>query len=107
MASRSWRRLPAAFRFTYPTNPERHEEAARLLTDGRHGDGIDALPNAIAELCRDVGTPGGLAAYGYGEDDVDADRRGSARDSSDCWRSARGRRPRDDLASIVRESMEP
>ena len=46
----------AVFRFTYPTNPGRHEEAARLLTDGRPEDGIEALPNAIAELCRDVGT---------------------------------------------------
>jgi alcohol dehydrogenase class IV len=63
---------PAAFRFTYPTNPQRHEDAARLLGGGSGRSGIDALPEAITTLCRDVGAPWGLAAYGYGAKDVEA-----------------------------------
>ena len=96
----------AAFRFTYPTSPERHEEAARLLTDGRHEDGIDALPNAIARLCRDVGTPSGLAAYGYGEEDVEPIVEGALRQQRLLAVSPRPAAA-DDLASIIRASMEP
>ena len=68
----------AVFRFTYPTNPERHEEAARLLTDGRHGDGIDALPNAIVDALsrrRDPARPGRVRLWRGGRR---PDRRGSA-----------------------------
>lgn len=61
---------PAAFRFTYPAWPERHLEAARLL-GGDPGIGIEALPQAIVSLSRDVGIPNGLAAIGYGPADVD------------------------------------
>jgi alcohol dehydrogenase class IV len=61
---------PAAFRFTYPACPERHREAARLL-GGDPSLGADALPEAIVSLCRDVGIPNGLAAIGYGPEDVD------------------------------------
>jgi len=61
---------PAAFRFTYPAHPGRHREAARLL-GGDSSLGVDALPEAIASLCRDVGIPNGLAAIGYGPDDID------------------------------------
>ena len=59
---------PAAFRFTYPALPERHVEAARLL--GSEGVGVEALPNAIIALCKDVGIPSGLEAVGYGAEDV-------------------------------------
>lgn len=61
---------PAAFRFTYPAQPERHREAARLL-GGDPSHGIDALPEAIVGLCRDVGIPNGLAAIGYGPADIE------------------------------------
>jgi hydroxyacid-oxoacid transhydrogenase len=60
---------PAAFRFTYGTDPERHVHAARLL--GHRGDGPEALPAAIVELSRDVGIPSGLAAVRFTEADVD------------------------------------
>ena len=96
----------ACFRFTYPTNPERHEEAARLLTDGRHGAGIDALPKAITELCHDVGTPGGLAAYGYGEEDVEPIVEGALRQQRLLAVSPRPAAA-EDLASIIRQSIEP
>jgi hydroxyacid-oxoacid transhydrogenase len=59
---------PEAFRFTYPTMPERHHEAASLL--GAPGTGVDALPAAIVGLCKDVGIPNGLEAVGYTKADV-------------------------------------
>jgi alcohol dehydrogenase class IV len=53
-----------AFRFTYPSNPERHRRAAELL-------GGDDLPSVLTALIRDVGIPNGIAAVGYGEGDID------------------------------------
>jgi alcohol dehydrogenase class IV len=60
---------PAAFRFTFQALPERHLEAARLL-GGDPSEGVDALPNAIVALCRDLGLPNGIASIGYGPDDI-------------------------------------
>jgi alcohol dehydrogenase class IV len=67
---------PAAFRFTYPTSPERHLRAAALMgvpTAGlSESERREALPQALMALMRDVGVPNGLAALGYGERDVPA-----------------------------------
>ena len=62
---------PAAFRFTYEGAPERHEYVASLLA-GDPVDGIDALPDQLRSLMRDVGAPSGVAELGYTEDDVPA-----------------------------------
>ena len=62
---------PAAFRFTYEAMPERHHHVAQLLT-GEPQEGPDALPEALAQLMRDVGAPSGIRELGYGEEDVDA-----------------------------------
>ncbi len=62
---------PAAFRFTYEAMPERHHHVAELLT-GEPQTGPDALPQALAQLMRDVGAPASLSELGYGEDDIDA-----------------------------------
>ena len=64
------------------------------------------MPNAIADLCRDVGTPGGLAAYGYGEEDVDPIVEGALRQQRLLAVSPRPAAA-EDLASIIRASMEP
>ena len=93
----------AAFRFTYPTNPERHEEAARLLT-GRQVDGIDALPDAISALCRDVGTPRNLAEYGFDLDDVESIVEGALKQQRLLAVSPRPV-TRNGLAAIVRRSL--
>src|SRR6266545_461035 len=65
---------PAAFRFTYPTSPERHLRAAELMGIPVGGlgeaDRCEALPRALISLMRDVGMPSGLGAIGYGEQDV-------------------------------------
>lgn len=62
---------PAAFRWTFDAAPERHLRAAQLLAPNGTHDGPEALPAVLTELMRDIGIPNGLAAVGYGEDDVD------------------------------------
>ena len=63
---------PAVFRFTYTGDPARHEEAARLLSGDRHvRTGPDALAGAVVDLSRDVGIPNGIAAFGFGDGDID------------------------------------
>ena len=93
-----------AFRFTYPTDPGRHETAARLLTSDAHASGIDALPNAVLALSRDVGAPLGLSAYGYDEADVDAIVDGAMRQQRLLAVSPRPVTPRD-LTHIVHRSL--
>jgi alcohol dehydrogenase class IV len=62
---------PEAFRWTFEAEPGRHLRAAALLAPGHEYDGPDALPAVLADLMRDIGLPNGLAAVGYGPDDVD------------------------------------
>ena len=61
---------PEAFRWTFESDPARHLRAASLLAPGHEYDGPDALPGVLADLMRDIGIPNGLAAVGYGQDDV-------------------------------------
>jgi alcohol dehydrogenase class IV len=67
---------PASFRFTAPTNPQKHARIAELLGASTQGlSAMDAallLPEAIVRLLRDVGCPNGLAAVGYTEADIPA-----------------------------------
>jgi hydroxyacid-oxoacid transhydrogenase len=94
----------AAFRFTFPTGPDRHVEAARMLGHDHRGEPVEALPSAIQALCRDVGAPQGLATYGYGESDVDAIAEGAFAQQRLLAVSPRPA-TRDDLATIVRQSL--
>jgi hydroxyacid-oxoacid transhydrogenase len=62
---------PAAFRFTYEAQPERHHHVAELLAGERIEDpGPDTLPSVLLQLMKDVGAPSGIAELGYSEDDV-------------------------------------
>jgi hydroxyacid-oxoacid transhydrogenase len=61
---------PAAFRFTFEADPERHLRAARLLEPDHVEEGADALPAVLSRLMRDVGLPSGLTAIGFGDSDV-------------------------------------
>jgi alcohol dehydrogenase class IV len=67
---------PAAFRFTYASEPERHLRAAELM--GMRVTGLgeterrEALPRALVALMRDIGIPNGLTAIGYTEGDIPA-----------------------------------
>src|SRR3954451_14485919 len=64
---------PAAFRFTYDADPERHHHVAELLAGEPIADpGPDTLPQVLLELMRDIEAPSGVAELGYTEDDVPA-----------------------------------
>ncbi|UCB43539.1 MAG: iron-containing alcohol dehydrogenase [Dehalococcoidales bacterium] len=66
---------PSVFRFTAPTNPERHLEAARLMgadtVNSRMEDAGNILADAIISLMKETGMPNGLAAVGFTAADVD------------------------------------
>ena len=63
---------PAAFRFTFPTDPERHLRAAALLDAGSAAveDERERLPHAIVSLMRDIGMPNGVGAVGFVHADI-------------------------------------
>ena len=66
---------PAVFRFTAPADPERHRLAAELMgldASGARADEIgDLLASALIAFMQKAGMPNGLAAVGYGPEDVD------------------------------------
>ena len=67
---------PAVFRYTAPTNPQRHLFAARLMgadvSDAGPEDAGDILADAIVDLLKNIGVPNGLEAIGYTPDDAPA-----------------------------------
>jgi hydroxyacid-oxoacid transhydrogenase len=94
---------PAAFRFTYDADPERHHRVAELLT-GEPADGPDALPEALRALMRDVDVPLGIRELGYEEDDIDALVEGALQQQrllAVAPREVGG----NDLAEILRKSL--
>ena len=96
---------PAAFRFTYEADPERHHRVAELLAGGPLAEpGPDALPRVLLELMRDVGAPRGVAAFGYGEDDVPALVEGALKQARLLAVAPRDA-GRDDLAHIIGASL--
>jgi hydroxyacid-oxoacid transhydrogenase len=94
---------PAAFRFTYEADPERHERVASLLT-GEAGSGVDALPDALEALMRDVGAPTGITELGYAEDDIPALVEGALKQQRLLVISPREAGP-NELAAILRASL--
>jgi hydroxyacid-oxoacid transhydrogenase len=93
---------PAAFRFTYSADPERHDRAAALL--GSNETGPEALPNALTALMRDLNIPS-LADLGYDEADVDALVEGALAQERLLVGSPR-EVDEGALAAIVRESLQ-
>ena len=67
---------PAVFRFTGPSNPERHLKAAKLLGADVSAvnleDAGSLLADTIVGFVRRLGLPNGLRGVGYTLDDVDA-----------------------------------
>ncbi|MGH9243094.1 MAG: hydroxyacid-oxoacid transhydrogenase [Acidimicrobiales bacterium] len=63
---------PAAFRFTFPTNPGRHAHAAQVLDAeaAAQATAREQVPAALVALMRDIGIPRGIGAVGYGDDDI-------------------------------------
>jgi alcohol dehydrogenase class IV len=94
---------PAAFRFTYEADPERHHRAAELLT-GEAASGPDALPDVLRALMRDVGAPAGIGELGYDEDDIEALVEGALQQQR-LLAVAPREVGANDLARILRESL--
>ncbi|HZU18070.1 MAG TPA: hydroxyacid-oxoacid transhydrogenase [Candidatus Dormibacteraeota bacterium] len=99
---------PAAFRFTYPCSPDRHLRAAELLGADLRGvsvaNGEEVLPRTLIDIIRDTGGPRGVAAFGYGEDDVPGLVEGTLKQQrllACCPRPVGA----GELAAIIRESM--
>ena len=67
---------PAVFRFTAPTNPERHRQAAEIMgvkstkADTEYAGYL--LGKAITNIVRKINIPNGLGAIGYQLDDIEA-----------------------------------
>ena len=63
---------PEAFRFSFPSAPERHLRAAKLLAPDadKHNDPAEQLPSVLIDLMRDIGIPNGIGGVGYDEGDV-------------------------------------
>jgi alcohol dehydrogenase class IV len=63
---------PEAFRFSFPSAPERHLRAAALLAPDSEklNDPGEQLPSAVIDLMRDIGIPNGIGAVGYTEADI-------------------------------------
>lgn len=66
---------PAVFRFTASADPELHLHGAQLMGAETRGaiprDAGEILANAIIRLMQAVGMPNGLAAVGFGPEDVE------------------------------------
>ena len=97
---------PAAFRFTYSADPEKHRQAAELLAGKPIPDADeDTLPSILIQLMKDIRTPSGLRELGYDEDDVDGLVEGALKQQRQLKIAPREAGP-DDLANIFRGSME-
>jgi hydroxyacid-oxoacid transhydrogenase len=96
---------PAAFRYTYEADPDRHHRAAELLAGRPLPEaGRDTLPELLLELMRDVGVPTGLRELGYDERDVDALVEGALKQQRLLVIAPRAVGA-DELAGILRESL--
>jgi hydroxyacid-oxoacid transhydrogenase len=97
---------PAAFRYTFAADPERHRRAAELLK-GEPVEEADesTLPDVLLELMRDVGAPSGIRELGYEDDDVDALVEGALKQQRLLVVSPREAGPHE-LAGVLRESFE-
>ena len=97
---------PAAFRFTYAADPDKHRRAAELIAGRELPDADeDTLPQVLTELMRDVGAPSGVRELGYDEGDVDALVEGAVKQQRLLVVSPR-EPSEDDLGRIISESME-
>jgi hydroxyacid-oxoacid transhydrogenase len=97
---------PAAFRFTYEADPDRHHRVAALLS-GEKVERADenTLPGVLIRLMRDVGAPKGVRELGYSEDDI-GDLVEGAMKQQRLLVGAPREVGEEDLANIIRESME-
>ncbi|CAM3357606.1 hydroxyacid-oxoacid transhydrogenase [Deinococcus saxicola] len=97
---------PAAFRFTFASDPARHIQAASMLTGQTYQPGDrDALPGALLSLMRDIQAPLSVRTFGYDESDIPALVDGAMQQQR--LLNVAPRTPTaDDLARIFAESMD-
>ena len=96
---------PAAFRFTYEADPEKHHRAAELIA----GESIpeaheNTLPEILLQLMRDINAPTSLRELGYDEDDIDGLVEGALKQQRQLNIAPRDVEA-DDLATIFQASM--
>jgi hydroxyacid-oxoacid transhydrogenase len=97
---------PAAFRFTYQGDPDKHHKVAELLTGEPVEDGDEnTLPDVLVDLMRQVGAPRGVRELGYEEDEIDDIVDGAMKQQRLLVIAPAEVGP-NELAGIVRESME-
>ena len=97
---------PAAFRFTYESQPERHRQVAELLSGERIEKADEnTLPEILIQLMKDVGAPSGVRELGYDEADIDQLVEGATKQQRLLVGAPR-EVTEEDLANILRESME-
>jgi alcohol dehydrogenase class IV len=98
---------PAAFRFTFEADPDRHVRAAEMLAPGadRPDDLREFLPRVLVDLMRDIGMPNGLAAVGYGDGDVPDLVEGTLKQQR-LLATAPREVTEDDVSAILRDSLE-
>jgi hydroxyacid-oxoacid transhydrogenase len=97
---------PAAFRFTYPADPERHRRVAELLSGGEIEKADEnTLPEILIRLMKDIGAPRGVRELGYDEGDIDELVEGAMKQQRLLVGAPR-EVTEEDLANIFRESME-
>ena len=97
---------PASFRFTFPSEPERHRCVAEILSGEQIEDANEnTLPEVITQLMKDVEAPRGIRELGYDEGDIDDLVEGAIKQQRLLALSPR-EVTEDDLANILRESME-
>ena len=96
---------PAAFRFTYPADPNKHRRAAEFLVGEPLPNADEStLPNVLTRLMKDVGAPSGIRELGYDEDDIDDLVNGALKQQRQLSIAPREAGP-DELANIFRESL--
>ena len=63
---------PATFAYTFPTDPDRHLRAARMLdpVTPEPEEPAELLPSVLARLMRDIGIPNGIGGVGFEESDL-------------------------------------
>src|SRR5215212_7897071 len=97
---------PAAFRYTFEADPEKHRRAAELIAGRELPDADEnTLPQVLTDLMRDVGAPSGVAELGYGDDDVEALVEGAMKQQR-LLAVAPREAGEGDIARIIGESME-
>ncbi|MFN2451266.1 MAG: hydroxyacid-oxoacid transhydrogenase [Candidatus Dormibacteria bacterium] len=98
---------PAAFRFTFSSQPERHLRAAELVAPQleQSSEPSERLPRAVIELMRDIDIPSGIGEVGYGQEDI-PDLVGGTMQQQRLLATSPREVTEEDVAQIFAESIE-